>query len=146
MTTKYTVMADVTPEQYEALVANSVSCRMVIEDDDVRIWDENNIPEFVQAALLEVLDEDEDDEWSVVEDMDVTPYVPAVRHWPADVRFQVLELSSYFIAEHVETGAGNEVYSSLEPSGEEAKALLDAFPQLREMFSASPDEVAAWFR
>ena len=146
MTTKYTVMADVTPEQYEALVANSVSCRMVIEDDDTRIWDENDIPEFVQAALLEVLDEDEDNEWGIVEDIDSDPYVFAVRQWPANVRAQVMELSSYFIATHVETSAGSEIYSSLEPSNGEAKALLDAFPQLREMFSTSPDEVATWFR
>ena len=148
---KYTVVAEVTSKQYDALVSNSVSCQLIANIQILDVRDISSVSSIVQAVLLHACEGDDNhsDAWPDAESLDhgqIEAYDAAASHWPVHVLADLIVRAESFIEVHVETGAGYEVYSSLEPDDEDVRAILDAYPPLYGMFSTSPDEVATWFR
>ena len=142
----YDVVAKVTLEQYDSLKVNSSECQMILETD-FRVWGEDDIPEFVQGALLCIVSEDnEPDEWNGIESIyeeQMEKYIRIVQQWPAETKAKILELCHCFIGYEIEIRT---VIEFATPSKAEAQALIGAFPLLRDFFSADLDDMVTWFR
>ena len=151
--TTHTVMVDVTPGQFAFLTANSIVCRLVSHRDDHVgfVKEHSSIPRIVQAAILQVCETDEfEEEWSAADSVSMERLEEydrvTVSNWPLEVQAHLIELSEDYVETHVETSAGNMVYTSIDFDDEGADLLFETYPQLREMFLEDPDTVATWFR
>ena len=124
----YLVITEVTPEQYEALKTNSQKCQMILETE-FEVWGEQDIPQFIQQALLSVVDEStEYGEWDRISDAPHDSYSDAVMEWPTVIKAQIMELChiSY------DDGIAFPAFTL-----EEAQTLINAVPQIRNFFNTS---------
>ena len=149
--TTHTVIAEVTPEQFALLAGNSLFCRLISRRDDHVgfIKEHSSASRIVQAAILRVCETDEfEEEWSAADNVSMEgleEYDRAILNWPVTVQADLIELSEDYVNTHVETGAGNMVYTSIDFDDDGANAIFEKYPQLRGMFLESPDTVATWF-
>lgn len=148
---KYTVITEVTPEQYETLLVNSQSCKLIANSDGLdRVRESSSIARIISDAILEGCETDEyEDEWIAADNVSmegIDQYDLAISRWPVTVQSEVLKLAEPYINDHVETGAGYEVYTSIDFGSDGANEFLAHYPQFRVMFLVDPDEVAHWFR
>ena len=83
--TTYEIVADVTREQYEYLMnGGATTCRMTVDltDGDNFFYTENEIPQFIKAAVFKILESGDDESIGrafELEEMDVEHLVPGVR-------------------------------------------------------------------
>ena len=144
----YTVIAKVTPSQYDVLSRNSVSCGLVTNTEDLdRVRENSSIARIIQSAVCQGCETDEyENEWAAADDADIDPYDLAISHWPITVQSEVLKLAEPYINDHVETSAGGVIYTSVDFGTEGARQFLARYPQFRVMFLVEPLEVSTWFR
>ena len=150
-----TVIAEVTPDQYETLRSSGTECTIAVmtefsdDGDPARtvIVRERNIPDVLKQFLRYVISYEEYEGYDGnggILGVDVGPYREATINWPTEVKVRILNmLKPRGVGIYTPYGDLDLEYNSTEA---EVKALLDDYPRLRGMFDTDPDEVITWFR